>query len=420
MSQLNEARRYTNVCCPFCGLACDDLVVRADASGAVVEAKGCARSSALYAANPADGAGCALDGVAAEQTQATARAAELLRSARQPLIGGLAADVGGVRAALSLADRLGAIVDHMNTGGLMRNLLVLQDSGWMASTFAEVRTRADFVLIVGTDAVSRFPRVVERLVTPVDSPFAAQPIDRRVVYLGARPAATNAAGARVIDCPKAQLGEVFGALRCLLAGRALAAKTVGGIDIETLRGLADEMRAASYGIIAWAAADLDLPHGELTIQSICALVVDLNETTRFGGLPLGGNDGDVTANQVTVWQTGFPLRSGFGRGVPEYDPYHFATERLLASGNADVLVWISAFDPQRLPPPTDVPTIVLGRPAMRLATPPAVFIPVATPGLHHAGHFFRSDSVMAVRLRKLTDSPLPSVAAALTAIEQAL
>jgi formylmethanofuran dehydrogenase subunit B len=355
---------------------------------------------------------------AAPFAQCVESAAALLRGASQPLISGLAADVGGVRAALSMANRIGAIVDHMNSTALSRNLLVLQDSGWIVSTFAEVRSRSDFVLIVGTETNSRFPRFAERLIDPLDSPFSDGQLQRSVVYLGARPKAP--AGSRVLDCPTNKLGEVFGALRCLVANRPLQATKVAGLDMETLRGLAAEMRQAKYGVVAWAAADLDLPHGELIVQSICGLVSDLNETTRFAGLPLGGNDADVTANQVTLWQTGLPLRTGFGRGVPEYDAYHFGTDRLLASRNADVLLWVSAFDPLRLPPETDVPTIVLGSPAMRFATPPAVFIPVATPGLHHAGHFFRSDGVMAIRLRKLADSPMPGAAEALAAIEQAL
>ena len=420
MSAPSEVLSRHNVSCPFCGLACDDLEVRIDGTAATVTDKGCPRSVALFATqSAASGSSALLAGAPVPLATACGAAADILKASRQPLIGGMGTDVGGVRAALQLADRSGAIVDHMNTRGLMRNLMVLRDSGWMASTFAEVRTRADFVLIVGTDGISRFPRVIERLVTPVDSPFSDTPIRRQVVYLGAEPG-TAIDGLRTIACPKERLGEVFAALRGLLAGRALQAARVAGIDIETLRSLAEEMRAARYGVIAWAAADLDLANAELIIQSICALVADLNESTRFGGLPLGGNDGDVTANQVTVWQTGFPLRSGFGRGVPEYDPYHFGSDALLASGNADALLWISSFDPQRLPPATTAPTIVLGSPAMQFSTPPAVFIPVATPGLHHAGHFFRSDSVMAVRLRKLCDSPLPSVAQALAAIEQAL
>jgi formylmethanofuran dehydrogenase subunit B len=30
--------------------------------------------------------------------------------------------------------------------------------------------------------------------------------------------------------------------------------------------------------------------------------------------------------------------------------------------------------------------------------------------MHHAGHFYRSDNVVALRLRKVADSVLPSVA----------
>jgi formylmethanofuran dehydrogenase subunit B len=47
---------------------------------------------------------------------------------------------------------------------------------------------------------------------------------------------------------------------------------------------------------------------------------------------------------------------------------------------------------------------------MHLSPAPAVQIDVATPRRHHAGHFYRGDNVVAVRLRRLDDSPLPSVA----------
>jgi len=51
---------------------------------------------------------------------------------------------------------------------------------------------------------------------------------------------------------------------------------------------------------------------------------------------------------------------------------------------------------------------------------PAVFIPVGTPGIDHAGHAYRMDNVVAMRLKKLRDSTLPSSADVLRAIEQAL
>lgn len=420
MNLNTSIQEIINVTCPFCGLACDDLRLKVSPDLATVkEVSGCARSVKLFHRLSSDTeTRPMLNGRASSFEECVRHAAGILARSQQPLIGGLGSDVGGVRAALSLADRIGAVVDHMNTRGMMRNLLTLQDTGWIASTFAEVRNRADFVMIVGSDLVTRFPRVIERLIAKTDSPFHEKPIDRRVVCLGVpTPALPNA---HVLECPTDRLAEVIGVMRALLAGTYLQAETVAGIPIGTLRDIVEKMKSAQYGVIAWAAADLDLAHGELTVQGICTLVADLNETTRFGGLPLGGNDGDVTANQVTAWQTGFPLRTSFGRGVPDYDPIHFSTERMLSNGEADALLWISALDPERYPPDSSIPKIVLGCATMKFESPPEVFIPVATPGLHHPGHYFRSDSVMAVRLRKLIDSPLPSVASTVLAIEQAL
>ena len=91
------------------------------------------------------------------------------------------------------------------------------------------------------------------------------------------------------------------------------------------------MQAASYGVIAWAAADFDFPHAELTVQALCELVKDLNRETRFSGLPLGGSDGDITADSVLLWQTGFGGRTSFGQGIPDHDAYHYSTARLLAA-----------------------------------------------------------------------------------------
>jgi formylmethanofuran dehydrogenase subunit B len=57
---------------------------------------------------------------------------------------------------------------------------------------------------------------------------------------------------------------------------------------------------------------------------------------------------------------------------------------------------------------------------MTFAKEPDVFIPVGTPGIDHAGHAYRMDNVVAIRLKKLRDSGLPSTAEVLNAIEHAL
>ena len=51
---------------------------------------------------------------------------------------------------------------------------------------------------------------------------------------------------------------------------------------------------------------------------------------------------------------------------------------------------------------------------------PAVFLPVGRPGIDHGGQIFRTDGVVALPLRGLRRSELPSVGATLRAIGQAL
>ncbi len=175
------------------------------------------------------------------------------------------------------------------------------------------------------------------------------------------------------------------------------------------------MRAARYGVLTWAAADLAFPHADLAIQSMCEFVTALNSEGRFSVLPLGGTDGDLTALQVTTWQTGFPVQVNFSGGVPTQG----SARHLSAHGEADAMVFVSALDAARTPPAAKIPSIVLGRAGMR-TDGCSVFIPVSVPGLHHAGHLYRGDNVVAIHLRKLAGSALPSAAQALQRILDAM
>jgi formylmethanofuran dehydrogenase subunit B len=415
--------------CAFCGLVCDDLRVRVDGTTLQVSANGCEISERALRALSAPSVlstqqrSARLNGAPVALEQATARAAAILREAAQPLLAGLATDIAGARAVMRLARRCGAVTDHMNFGAKMRNVLVTQDRGWITTTFAEVKQRADVVLIVGGDPARRMPRFFERL---IDQPgglfgeFAA----REVILIGAGQAPQlKRANVTPIAAANDALGEILAVLRMLVSEHPASARlpvAVGGMTLERLRALAQQLRSAKYAVLVWAAPDFDFPHAELTIQRIAELVKDINKFTRCAGLPLGGNDGDLSMNQVHVWQSGMALRSDFGGGAPDYDPHANSAAGLLASGDADALLWISSFSAERLPPRADVPTIVLGRPDMQLAQEPEVFIPVGTPGVDHAGHFVRSDKVVTMRLGTLRQGSLPSVAEVVGGIERAM
>lgn len=414
----------TEVPSPFCGIGTDDLTIRVDGVSLKVIENGCAVNTPAFE-QPIIDTCPRVDGKEVSLDVAIAKAAALLKDTSLPVIGGCATDVNGMRGLLSLADRCGAVVDNMNFTGARNNFLALQDSGWMNTTLAEVKNRCDLLLVVGTDLEAFAPRFFERYLWNKEAMFLDDTSHREVIYLGKAPsgdASTSPSGqkAQVFECATQGLPEVIAVLRALVKGQPIRATSVSGMAVADLLAIADKLKAAKYGVVTWAAGALAYAQAELTVQTLSEMIKDLNNATRCSGLPLGGKEGDQTANQVCGWTTGYPARTRFSRGYPEYDPFLNDTNFLLANGEADVLVWVQAFNVNSVPPVTALPTIVVGRSGMTFAKEPDVFIPVGTPGIDHAGHAYRMDNVVAIRLKKLRDSGLPSTAQVLNAIEQAL
>lgn len=415
----------TEVPSPFCGIGTDDLSIQVTGVSLKVTANGCTVNTPAFEQAITDTTP-RIAGQSVSLEAATNKAAELLRGTHQPLIGGCATDVNGMRALLALADKTGAMVDSTAFNNARRNLLTLQDSGWMNTTLAELKNRCDLLLVVGTDLEAFAPRFFEKYLWNEEAMFLDSTANREVIYLGKAPsgdASTSPTGrkAMVLPCADADLPDVTAVLSALIKGRLLQAQSVAGIAIGDLQTIADKLKAARYGVIAWGAAALAFDQAELTVQTLCGIVKDINlQGTRCSGFPLGGKEGDQTANQVCGWTTGYPARVNFARGYPEYDPYLYDTQALLKNGEADALLWVQAFNSSAQPPQANIPTIVVGRSGMSFDKEPDVFIPVGTPGIDHPGHAYRLDNVVAIRLKKLRDSGLPSTAAVLSAIEQAL
>jgi formylmethanofuran dehydrogenase subunit B len=411
-----------DVVCPFCGLGCDDLVVAVDGGRISIVEGACALSRTGFEGTAPQSVPL-IAGNTATLDAAVARAAGILRDSRQPLFAGLAADVAGVRAVMRLAERTGGIVDHVGGDGLFRNLRVVQDGGWMTTTLSEVRNHLDLLLIIGPDPTSQFPRFYERCVAPQQTMYEKARPTPEVLRIGPRSDSTteNPSGIAVTELPCAldQLPEAATALRCLVNGRPLHAKVAGGLPVATLTGVAEKLRASRYGIVTWIAGVFAFAGGDLLVQSLADLVRDLNQTTRCAALPLAGSDNAMGANQVCTWQSGLPLRSRLSRSGPLHDPLLYSTSRLVEQREIDVLVWISAFRPH-LPPATALATIVIAAPSALPVPSAAVYIPVGTPGIDHAGDIFRTDGVVALPLSALRPGQLPSAAEVLTRIDGAV
>lgn len=415
MWRSDPAENPGTLTCPFCGLACDDLQVEAGAEDCATLTNGCATAQGAFRnAFQAKPEWPRVRGRVAPLDEAVERAAELLGAARAPFFGGLVTDVNGMRATLELADRCGAVLDHANGDALFRNLLVLQDSGWMTATLTEVRNRADLIVLVGSQSLRRFPRLVERVLLPPEALFSP-PGERGLVLLGPWdgepvPAEIEASGPTSIATPLRDLAGVFGILRGLIAGRPVRSCAIPGVPGALLESLAERLRAARYAVFCWSAAELDFPHAELTVQAVAELVRDLNRTTRAAALPLAGTLADLTANQVCTWQTGYPLRSGPRHGRLDYQPALYRHQTVLERGECDLLLWVQSLPIPAGAPATDRPTIVLGHPGIRLEREPEVYLPVGLPGIDHPGHWYRSDSVCPLPLGQARRGGPPSVA----------
>ncbi len=429
--QTAAGKRAARATCPFCALLCDDLVpgTGANANALPVLPAGavCAKASDGFARAAAARSGAAsaspqVGGRDVALAEALDAAAAIITAARLPLYGGLATDVDGMRGLLELADRSGGVVDHALSAGAMRNVAVIQSRGWVMTTLTEVRNRADLVVVIGDGIGASYPRFYERIVGPSVTMFGE--LSRTVVLVG------NGADRDNIIAPNRceamtvapqSLGVAVAALRAAIRGTpmpprldAVGLGAVGpdavGMSAAAIAKLAGQITAATYPVFVWSPGLLPDADGDLIVMSICDLVRDLNATQRAAGLSLSGSEGGATAMAVTAWQTGYPMRVSLATGIPVYDPLRFDIAAMLAGGDGDALVWSAAIGAGLTPPSTKIPTIVLGTPGLALNRTPDVFIPVGTPGIDHDGDLVRSDSAVAIHLRRARASTLPPVA----------
>jgi formylmethanofuran dehydrogenase subunit B len=316
-----------------------------------------------------------IGGAPAELSAAAAAAARLLDASRQPLIAGLGADVAGARAAVALAQRLGAAVDHMHGDALLRDMDVLREAGAMLIAPTEARVRADTVLLVGPGAGANESDLSQYVLSAAG---AGGVTGRRVFWLCPGADLGPANRIAIIGRSVHELPALLAVLRARINGRPARA---GPVSTQMLEGLADALKAAKFGVAVWSALRLDA----LTIEMLCGLVDDLNTTTRFSGLPIPPGDNGAGVQQVCGWTMGFPVRTGWGRSYPEHDPWQYRASRLVDSGEADCVLWISAYRAAAPEWNGDPPTIALAPADAPFRRPPRVHIAVGAPGCDHDG-----------------------------------
>ncbi len=387
--QKSTNNHLTPATCPACGLLCDDIAINNRLENA------CSKSISFFT-QKADVALPSISGKTVDLAEAIKQAATILNTANNPIFAGLSTDLAGFRAVFNTAHQIKAPMMHMNAQSTWRNTKVLQSRGWQTTTLMEVKNRADAIVCIGTDVVSHNPRFFERNVWNKEALFT-DPQARDIIYLGGENLDTSAGispnGKKptVLPCITEALPEVTAALRALIQNKPLGTSNVAGIAVKDLQAVVERLKQASYAVMIWVTKDLAFAHAELTIQNITESVVALNENSRAMALALGGSDGDTTVNYAHTWLSAL--------APAEHD-----------IAEHDAIVWINSFSPEKPPPTTKAPMIVIGNSNQQFTTSPAVFIPVATPALDCAGTLFRVDSSIVLPLKQTRESTLPTLA----------
>lgn len=277
---------------------------------------------------------------------AVAEAARLLERARLPVIAELATDIAGARAAIRLAERIGGVIDHGQSDVTLKLLNVLRSVGLMVVSPGEAKRRCDLLVLAGNGFTA----------VPFDLP------EDRVIRLKT-PEAIAVARARIANRP------------------------VMGAD-ERMKEVVERLTGAKFGVATWQPSGLDEPGLEMLI----GLVKDLNAVTRFSTLSPAFAHNAWGIELASGWLTGFPARTSLARGIVEHDPWTFSAQRLIASGEADAVLWVSSFPMTAPARPAALPLVALGPPATAFAHEPDVFIEIGRPGTDHDGVLYRADT----------------------------
>jgi len=420
-----EKTVVANVTCTKCACLCDDLRITHEA-GRIVQAEGaCSLAEPWYLGQGATQPNVAeINGKAVPLHEAISQVASILDRSKSPLIYGLSrSSTEGQRAAVGLADILGATVDTTASLGHGTSVMAVQDEGESTCTLGEARNRADLVIFWGANPAVTHPRHFERYsVDPKGEFLPGGRQDRTVVVVDVHPTETSSAADVFIQVEPDQDFEALWTLRMLLQGQSPEPGAKTGVPPEILSDLLDRMRRCRYGVVFFGFGLSRAKHGHRTVEALLKLVRELNHHTRFSVRRMRGS-GDVTgADMVLAWQTGYPFSVNLARGYPRYNPGEYSALTLLERREVDCCLFVGSHGIQRFSEAarsflSEIPTIVLDSPVAEVPIQPTVRITTAIYGIHAAGTAYRMDEIP-IPLKAILPSDYPTDADVLTAIQR--
>jgi formylmethanofuran dehydrogenase subunit B len=409
------AQQFDDIACTQCGCVCDDLRISIE-NGRVVEARGaCELAEPWYLAQGTRQPPAALiAGQPAPLEAALDRAAAILGTARAPLIYGLSrSSTAGQRAAVALADRLGATIDTTASLCHAPSIMAYQQSGESTSSLGEIRNRSDLVVFWGCDPLVSHPRHWERYsVEPAGEFVPDGRRNRTVVVVDSHRTASSEQADLFVQIEPDRDFEALWAVRSLVRGIDLPMRAVTGAPLEMLADLARRMKICRSGVAFFGLGLSRQGLGHQSVEALLLLVRDLNHSTRFYARRMRLYGDVAGADCVLCWQTGYPFSVNLGRGYPRFNPEEFSAVGVLERQEADACVVVGSetleqFSDSALAHLRQIPTVILDYPEVQAIVTPTVRFTTAVYGMHRPGTAYRMDEVP-IPLRAFMTSEYPS------------
>ena len=422
-------RTVENATCTFCGCVCDDMILTVDLDEKrITKAKNaCVLGRAWFAKHTiGDHPAALIEGKEVSVEEAIEEAAQILTTARFPIIYGLSDVIcEAQRQAVAIADLIRGNIDTTTSVCHGPSGIAFQDVGESTGTLGEVKNRADLVIYWGGNPAESHPRHFTRYaVTPKGMFIPRGKKDRTVVLVDVRKTPSAPVADIFLQVKPGKDFELAWALRALVHGVKLdpGIEDETGVSLEVLEDLATRMKKCRYGVLFFGMG-LTMTRGRhFNSGAVLALATDLNEFTHFVAKPVRGHGNVTGADNVVSWQTGFPFGVNFSMGYPRFGPGEFTTVDVLSRGDADAAMIIASDPGSNFPRKAiehlkSIPVISLDTKPTATSKLARVAFATSTYGINTAGTVYRMDDVP-ITLRTAFDSPYPDDLQLLSAIRK--
>lgn len=225
-----------------------------------------------------------------------------LKASRSPLFVGLEnLSMEAQRAAMKLA-RIGRATVDSSCDNIGRgNLFALQKRGRVSATLGEIKSRSNLCVFWYCDPVSDHPNFFDEFINP----------HSQTVVVDSAPNATSQLATRHITLPPDQAVQSIWAMRASIANLNF---TEAELPQEIFQ-LADQLPTSQYGAIFWGSAHQNAEF-DLQADGIHSMIRELNQHTRFVGIPYRADANGLSAENVSTWISGFPFAVNWNRQNP--------------------------------------------------------------------------------------------------------